>query len=146
MYKASKKFDGPYRVMKIMKLNKYKLRHIYTKKERVEHANNIKVIKSDIDYLFIQGTNNKVSSQDETTGPTHRYALRSRVDPPDQTSHFQMVGAVYQPMGKVVFVRNLLVIQIDCSNISKLINKLTALLPKLETLLKNPSIKTIVTL
>ena len=51
-------------------------------------------------------------------------------DLPDQMSHFQMVGAVFQSMGKVVFVRNLLVIQINCSNISKLINKLATLLPK----------------
>ena len=61
-----------------------------------------------------------------------------REDLPDQMSHFQMVGAVFQPMGKVVFVRNLLVVQINCSNISKLINKLTTLLPKLDTILKDP--------
>ena len=75
LYKASKKFEGSYRVIKTMKLNKFKLRHIYTKKERVEHANNIKVIKNDIDYSFIQDSNNNVSFQDETTGPTHHYAL-----------------------------------------------------------------------
>ena len=78
LYKASKKFEGPYRVMENMKLNKFKFRHIYTKKEMVEHANNIKVIKNDIDYSFTQDTNNNVSFQDETTGPTHRYALHSR--------------------------------------------------------------------
>ena len=53
-------------------------------------------------------------------------------------SHFQTVGVVFQPMGEVVFVRNLLVVQINCSNISKLINKLTTLLPKLDAILKNP--------
>ena len=47
-----------------------------------------------------------------------------------------MVAAVYQPMGKVVFVKNLLVVQIDCSNITKLINKLEALLPKVDAILK----------
>ena len=77
LYKAPKKFEGPYRVIENMKLNKFKLRHIYTKKERVEHANNIKVTKNDIDYSLIQDTNNNVSFQDETTGPTHRYALCS---------------------------------------------------------------------
>ena len=53
-----------------------------------------------------------------------------------------MVGAVFQPMfqpmGKVVFVSNLLVVQINCSNILKLINKLTTLLPKLDNILKDP--------
>ena len=61
-----------------------------------------------------------------------------REDLPDQMSHFQTVDAVFQPMGKVAFVRNLQVVQINCSNISKLINKLTTLLPKLDTILKDP--------
>ena len=61
LYKASKKFEGPYRVIENVKLNKFKLRRIYTKKERVEHANNIMVIKNDINYSFIQDTNNNVS-------------------------------------------------------------------------------------
>ena len=78
LYKAPQKFEGPYRVIETMKLNKYKLRHIYTKKERVEHANNIKVIKNYIAHSFVQDTNNNVSFQDKTTGPTHRYALSSR--------------------------------------------------------------------
>ena len=62
----------------------------------------------------------------------------NRIDLTDQMSHFQTVGAVYQPMDKVVFVRNLLVIQIYCSNITKLVNKMTALLPKLDAILKDP--------
>ena len=40
-----------------MKLNKFRLRHIYTKKEKVKYANNIKVIKHDVDYSFAQDTN-----------------------------------------------------------------------------------------
>ena len=34
LYKASTKFEGPYRVVENMKLIKYKLRHIYTKKKK----------------------------------------------------------------------------------------------------------------
>ena len=82
LYKASKKFEGPYRMIEKMKLNKFRLRNIYTKKEKVEHTNYIKVIKHDIDYSFAQDTNDNVSFQDETTGPTHRYALRSRDQQP----------------------------------------------------------------
>ena len=54
----------------------------------------------------------------------------------DHQSHFQTVGAVYQPLGNVVFVRNVLVLKIDCRQIVGLIKKLTDLLPKLDTIIE----------
>ena len=41
----------------------------------------------------------------------------------DHQSHFQTVGAVYQPLGNVIFVRNVLVLKIDCRQVVGLVKK-----------------------
>ena len=45
------------------------------------------------------------------------------------------MGAVYQPLGNVIFVRNVLVLKIDCRQVAGLVKKLTDLLPKLDTII-----------
>ena len=81
LFKASPKFEGPYRVIELLKFHKYKLRHIFSGQERVCHWNNIKVIKHDIDVSFIRNDDANVNEnpvlpqEDEQDGVI--YNLRS---------------------------------------------------------------------
>ena len=80
LFKASPKFEGPYRVVEILKFNKFNLRHIHTGKERIVHWNNLKLIKHDVDVSFlkrgIESNENPVLPQDD--GNDVVYRLRNR--------------------------------------------------------------------
>ena len=83
LFKVSPKFDGPFRVVELLKPNKYRLRHIFDGSEKVSHWNHLKLIK-DIDTSFL-GRNvetptvdpNPLQVQDEGMERIHRYNLRS---------------------------------------------------------------------
>ena len=85
LYKASRKFEGPYRIVEILKLHKCRLRDLSTLKERVEHVSNLKLINYDVDYSFVKSfdTSSKgdlpnLPLQDEAAGGSIPYMLRSR--------------------------------------------------------------------
>ena len=91
LYKASRKFEGPFRIIQILSLNKCVLKHISTGKIKTQHCNNLKLIDFDVDYTFAKDTiNEDVSSQvqdeipmpsqqeDESSAQSHRYNLRNR--------------------------------------------------------------------
>ena len=85
LYKASKKFEGPYRIVEILKLHKCRMRDLSTLKERVEHVNNLKLINFDVDYSFVKSfdTSSKgdlptLPLQDEAAASPGPYMLRSR--------------------------------------------------------------------
>ena len=77
--KVSPKFEGPYRVLEIMKLNKYKLVHEHTHKEIIAHYNTLKLVKNDCWNIF-----QKENGSEESNGSAHTnadsspYNLRSR--------------------------------------------------------------------
>ena len=54
LFKASPKFEGPYRIVEILHLNKYRLRHITTGLEKIAHWNHLKLIKNDVDSAFVK--------------------------------------------------------------------------------------------
>ena len=65
LYKASRKFDGPFRIVEVLKLHRCRLRHVSTLKDRVEHINNLKLIPHDVDYSFIRSLD--VSVEERTS-------------------------------------------------------------------------------
>ena len=89
LYKASRKFDGPFRIVEVLKLNRCRLRHVSTLKDRVEHINNLKLIAHDVDYSFVKSLDDsdeeRMSKQSsisfqgaEGMSSDSRYILRSR--------------------------------------------------------------------
>ena len=89
LYKASRKFDGPFRIVEVLKLNRCRLRHVSTLKDRVEHINNLKLIAHDVDYSFVKSLDDsdeeRTSKQSsipfqgaEGMSSDSRYNLRSR--------------------------------------------------------------------
>ena len=80
LFKVSPKFDGPYRIVEILKFNKYRLRHVVDGIERVSHWNHLKIMNNDIDITFVKNddveVNNPVSLQEDDK-PLHGYNLRS---------------------------------------------------------------------
>ena len=65
LFKASSKFEGPYRVIVSLKFNKYTVRHIHTGKDRVVHWNNMKLISNDVDVSFLKRNRDNVNNTNE---------------------------------------------------------------------------------
>ena len=82
LFKVSPRFDGPYRIIEILKYSKYRLRHVTDGTERISHWNHLKMIKGDVDFAFVKNTSvdtnvdNHVIPQDEDRTVLHR--LRNR--------------------------------------------------------------------
>ena len=86
LFKVSPKYEGPFRIVELLKFNKFRLRHIADGYEKISHWNHSKLIRNDIDISFL----NTVSEDDVTNDPaplqvddedrssTRRYPLRSR--------------------------------------------------------------------
>ena len=80
MYKVSESFEGPYRIIELLKYHKIKLVDISNGNTRVCHSNNVKVIKGDIQK---PSNEHPVSLQDDLQDAAevpsrHRYNLRTR--------------------------------------------------------------------
>ena len=54
LFKVSPKFEGPYRVVELLKFNKHRLRDINSGNERVVPWNHMKLIREDIDTSFVK--------------------------------------------------------------------------------------------
>ena len=84
LYKVSPKFEGPFRVVELLKLNKFRLRHISEGYEKVSHWNHLKLIKNDVDMSFVKADTGVPTNKpdllqvdNEDVVPTRRYDLRS---------------------------------------------------------------------
>ena len=83
----SPRFEGPFRIIELLKFNKFRLRHIADGNERVSHWNHLKLIKNDVDVSFLNPvtedsvTNDPAPLQvdDEVRPGDSPYLLRSRV-------------------------------------------------------------------
>lgn len=78
--KVSPKFRGPYRVLEVLKLNKFKLMHEITLKESIVHWNHIKVVHSEpwsSTQLKDLSNKDKIDNKIESS-MTPRYNLRRR--------------------------------------------------------------------
>ena len=84
LFKVSPKFEGPYRIIEILKFNKYRLRNVGDGTERIAHWNHLKLIRDDIDVSFLSKdfnvSNEPVSLQDHhhANNMDITYNLRSR--------------------------------------------------------------------
>ena len=80
--KLSPKYEGPYRVVEILRNNKYKLRHCQTGVEKTTHWNFIKLIKKDVDVSFLNNDNDDSNMpallQVRENEAKSNYNLRSR--------------------------------------------------------------------
>ena len=80
LYKAFQKFDGPYRVIEALKLNKHRIRDMLTGRDMIEHQNYLKTITRDVDSFVLDNTNKTVSLQDEESDANCEYSLHHHND------------------------------------------------------------------
>ena len=81
LFKVSSKYEGPFRIVEILKYGKYKLRHCDTGDEKVSHWNHMKIIKDDVDVSFSRGdceNNERVPLQEHDGSAKSPYDLRPR--------------------------------------------------------------------
>ena len=88
LHKVSAKFEGPFRVVEVLKLNKYKLINVDTGDEKIAHWNHLKIIKHDVGSWVKENEvsstgNNKVEMENEKmherVSHSSPYNLRSRI-------------------------------------------------------------------
>ena len=73
--KLSPRFDGPYRVVELLKGNKFRVVHETEVKEIIVHYNHIKIVKANHDPLWLQAYKNEEDHSDSHSGG---YNLRRR--------------------------------------------------------------------
>ena len=74
----SPKFEGPYRVLEILKHNKLKLIRECDNKESIQHYNKLKLLNINDTLEFPQIQEDANVEQDSTSASAGRYNLRSR--------------------------------------------------------------------
>ena len=80
-FKVSPKFEGPYRVIEIMKGNKFKLVHEKDSSERIAHYNHLKVVNMTNESWLQKIPHNDENNHDVVAtppSPSSRYNLRDR--------------------------------------------------------------------
>ena len=83
LFKVSPKYDGPYRIVELLKFNKYRLRNVESGDERITHWNHLKLLpEADVSFMRKGGSVDcgindvPVSSQENVENVVHN--LRSR--------------------------------------------------------------------
>ena len=120
----------------MLKLNRCRLWHVSTLKDRVEHINNLKLIAHDVDYSFVKSLDD---SDEERMSKQSSIPFQGAESMSSDSRYNQLLGAVFQEKGRVTFVQNLIVLDLDYSPTKLMLNNLTAVLPELDYILTDPN-------